>query len=95
MNAPIIPPRRMYLGCTWKSFLKLLFLSEMNQTHRLVISAESCTKLTETHMLVSFVSSVLKTPCILINAPDKMAIRIQIIASPNFIDILYFTAYIR
>ena len=72
MRAPRIPPTMTYLGDTCIS-PAMGSLPVKSQITTQVMNAVSCTQPAATHTLVCFVTSVLNTPCMLINAPDSNA----------------------
>lgn len=79
--APITPPRSTYLGSTFHKFpiesrpaishAAAHSRNALNYTHPLL-----------THIPVVFVTCVLNTPCTLISAPDKSAIKKPVISIP-------------
>lgn len=74
IKAPITPPNNIYFGCVCNKPEKL-FLPVTNHPMIQTKNALNCTQLLETHILVFFVTSVLKTPCMLIKAPESSAMK--------------------
>ena len=82
IKAPITPPRSVYLFSTCHR-TETLSLPVKNHASTHTAKAEICTQPADTHRLVCFVTSVLKTPWILIRAPESSAAK-----NPNIFSFL-------
>ncbi len=81
INAPITPPRSVYLLSTCHNAETLCLPVNIHASTQ-TINAESCTHPVDTHKLVCFVTYVLKTPWILISAPEINAVKNPHIMQP-------------
>src|SRR5699024_11661430 len=79
--ALLISPRSVYLLSTCHT-TETLSLPVKNHASTHTAKAEICTQPADTHRLVCFVTSVLKTPWILIRAPESSAAKNQIGRAP-------------
>jgi hypothetical protein len=73
INAPNTPPSKVYLGSTIITSLNEV-LSVINHAPRHTMSAVNCTKTFAAQRLEFSVTLVLNTPCMLISAPEIIAI---------------------
>lgn len=88
ITAPIRPPESRYTGDTENS-PRTGGLPVKNQITTHATRAVAWTQPEATHTLVCFVTPVLNTPCILINAPERSAVTIPAISCPPvIIDVL-------